>query len=150
MRARDMMKSTCSFLNTSRQTKSRKLVIISVIRPSSGPFSKDIYTLVFNVKTVYIVDLATVKWECGTETINCIFNLIFVCPCMINAFTKYNQRDATFLNLFSSQDALHVSGGSSAHHQKHKTVHTASAICQTNGANCCYHGRSLLSYDVKY
>jgi hypothetical protein len=26
------------------------------------------------------------------------------------------------------QIALHVSGGSSAHHQKHKTVHTASGI----------------------
>ena len=35
-------------------------------------------------------------------------------------FTGYNQRDAAFLNLFSSQDALHVSGGSSAHHQEHK------------------------------
>jgi hypothetical protein len=35
-------------------TKSRKLVIISVIKPSSGPFSKDIYALVFNMKTVYI------------------------------------------------------------------------------------------------
>ena len=49
-------------------------------------------------------------------------------------FTNYNQRDETFLNLFSSQDALHVSGGSAAHHQEHKTVHTASDICQTNAA----------------
>jgi len=28
-------------------------------------------------------------------------------------------------------DALHVSGGSSAHHQEHETVHTASGIVKT-------------------
>jgi len=30
--------------------------------------------------------------------------------------------------LFISTDALHVSGGSSVHHQEHITVHTASGI----------------------
>jgi hypothetical protein len=33
-----------------------------------------------------------------------------------------------FLNLFIFADALHVSGGSSTHHQEHVTVHTASGI----------------------
>jgi len=33
-----------------------------------------------------------------------------------------------FLDLFISIIALHVSGGSSAHHQEHKTVHTVSGI----------------------
>ena len=74
-----------------------------------------------------------------------ISNLLFIGPCIIITFTKYNQKDANFLNLFSSQDALHVSGGSSAHHQEHKTVHTASGICQTNAATCCYRGRGGLS-----
>jgi len=41
---------------------------------------------------------------------------------------SYSQQDATFLNLFISKDAPHVSGGSSAHHQEHITVHTASGI----------------------
>ena len=41
---------------------------------------------------------------------------------------NYNQQDATFLDLFISTDALHVSGGSSAHHEEHITVHTASGI----------------------
>jgi len=41
-------------------------------------------------------------------------------------FPNYNQQDATFLNLFISTDALHVSGRSSAHHQEHKTVHGTS------------------------
>ena len=29
---------------------------------------------------------------------------------------------------FISTDALHVSGGSSVHHQEHRTVHTASGV----------------------
>ena len=45
---------------------------------------------------------------------------------------NYNQQDATFLDLFISTDALHVSGGSSAHHQEHITVHTAPDDGQRN------------------
>ena len=41
---------------------------------------------------------------------------------------NYNQQDEAFLDLFISTDALHVSGGSSAHHQEHTTVHRASGI----------------------
>ena len=43
-------------------------------------------------------------------------------------FPNYSQQDATFLDLFISTDALHVSGGSSAHHQEHKTLHITSGI----------------------
>ena len=32
-------------------------------------------------------------------------------------FPNYSPKDATFLDLFISTDALHVSGGSSAHHR---------------------------------
>ena len=45
-----------------------------------------------------------------------------------NIIPNYSQQDATFLDLFIFTDALHVSGGSSAHHQEHITVHTASGI----------------------
>jgi hypothetical protein len=45
-----------------------------------------------------------------------------------NIIQSYSQLDATFLDLFISTDALHVSGGSSAHHREHITVHTASGI----------------------
>jgi len=41
---------------------------------------------------------------------------------------NYNQQDATFLDLFIFTDALHISDGSSVHHQEHTTVHTASDI----------------------
>ena len=54
----------------------------------------------------------------------------------INSFTipNYNQQDAKFLGLFISTDAVHVSGGSSALHQEHTTVHTASGIVKQY---CC-------------
>jgi len=45
-----------------------------------------------------------------------------------NIITNYSQQDATFLDLFVFTFALHVSGGFSAHHQEHVTVHTASGI----------------------
>jgi hypothetical protein len=45
-----------------------------------------------------------------------------------NTYPNYSQQDATFLDLFIFTGALHVSGGSSAHHQEHITVHTASDI----------------------
>jgi hypothetical protein len=47
---------------------------------------------------------------------------------LLKAILSYNQQDATFVNLFISKDALHVSSGSSAHHQEHITVQTASGI----------------------
>ena len=55
------------------------------------------------------------------------FFVAFICPCIMNIFPNYNQQDAPFLDLFIFTDALHDSGGS-AHHQEHKTVHTASGI----------------------
>ena len=51
-----------------------------------------------------------------------------MCPCIANIIPNYSQQDATFLDLFISTDAVHVSGGSSTHHQEHTTVHTASGI----------------------
>jgi hypothetical protein len=45
-----------------------------------------------------------------------------------NTISNYNQKDATFLDSFIFTDALHVSGGSSAHHQEQTSVHTASGI----------------------
>ena len=60
-------------------------------------------------------------------------NLIFICPCIAYIIPNYNQQDATFLDLFISTDALHVSGGPSAHHQELITVHTASGTVNCNG-----------------
>jgi hypothetical protein len=43
---------------------------------------------------------------------------------------KKNQQDAALHNSISTINALHVSGGSSARHQKLKTVYTAPGICR--------------------
>jgi hypothetical protein len=43
-----------------------------------------------------------------------------------NIIPNYSQQDAMFLDLFIFTNAQHVSGSSSAHHQEHTTVHTAS------------------------
>ena len=51
-----------------------------------------------------------------------------------NRIPNYSQLDATFLDLFISTDAVHVSGRSSSHYQEHITVHTASG---TVNQNCC-------------
>jgi len=48
--------------------------------------------------------------------------------CHVTTIPSYSQKDVTFFDLFISKDALHVSGGSSAHHQEHTTVQTASCI----------------------
>ena len=45
-----------------------------------------------------------------------------------NIIPNYTQQVATFLDLFISTATLHVSGGSSAHHQEHITVNTTSGI----------------------
>ena len=54
----------------------------------------------------------------------------------------YIQQDATLRSLFYLETALHVSGGTSTHHQERKkNVSTASVICHTCTATCRYRGR---------
>jgi hypothetical protein len=48
------------------------------------------------------------------------------------------QRHTVYLYLEST---LHVSGGTSTHHQERTTVSAASGICHTVTAICRYHGR---------
>jgi len=50
------------------------------------------------------------------------------------------EQDATLHSLFYLETALHVSGGTSTHHQEGK-LSTASGICQTVTATCRYSGR---------
>ena len=49
-----------------------------------------------------------------------------------------------FLDLFISTDALHVSGGSSAHHQEHITVHTASVLSTIDNTRRCMYSYVFL------
>jgi len=59
-----------------------------------------------------------------------------------NIIPNYNQQDAKIFYLFIFIDALHVSGVSSAHHQEHITVHTASGIANQY---CCF-----LNFDIRW
>jgi hypothetical protein len=54
----------------------------------------------------------------------------------------YSQQDATLHSLFYLETALHVSGGTTTHHQERKkTVSTTSGICHTVTAICHCRGR---------
>ena len=52
----------------------------------------------------------------------------------------YIQQDATLHSLFYLETALHVAGGNITHRQERKKVSTASGICHTVIAICCYRG----------
>jgi len=45
-----------------------------------------------------------------------------------NRITKYSKKKQPLFNIFIFTDAVYVSGGISAHHQEHITVHIASGI----------------------
>ena len=52
-----------------------------------------------------------------------------------------------YTTVFITTNALHVSGGSSTHHQELKTVYTASGICQAFSAS--YHYREWVGTMVR-
>jgi hypothetical protein len=56
-------------------------------------------------------------------------------PSITNKMQRY------IIHLFL-QNALHVSGGSTAIHQELKTLHTESVFFQTYNATCHYRGRA--------
>jgi len=58
-------------------------------------------------------------------------NLIFIYSCILIKLQITANKIQLFLILFIFTEALHVSGGSSAHHQEHITVHTASGIVKS-------------------
>ena len=59
----------------------------------------------------------------------------FTGPCIVNVFKQTNNMQH-YTMVFISINALHVSGGSSAHHQELKTLYTALGICRTFTASC--------------
>jgi len=69
--------------------------------------------------------IGTEKWFrnlcCNT---NYVVRFIYKCPCIVIQFQVTANKMQLFLNLFVFTGALHVSGGSSAHHQEHITVHS--------------------------
>ena len=80
------------------------------------------------------IELCTLLWLGLLKCFHCVSLLASTPLQNLPGIPNYCQQDATFLNLFISTDALHVSGSSSAHHHEHITVHTAS--CTVN-QSCC-------------
>ena len=56
--------------------------------------------------------------------------------CIVNVFNKMQRYTLVFITVY----ALHVSGGSSVHHQELKTVYTESGICGDFFASYRYRG----------
>jgi hypothetical protein len=71
-----------------------------------------------------------------------LFKRWYLCGVHIFWLTLYIQQNATLHSLFYLETALHVSGGTTTHHQERKTtVSTASGICHTVTAICRYRRR---------
>jgi hypothetical protein len=56
---------------------------------------------------------------------------LFICPCIVIRLQITANKMQSLLNLFIFTDALHNSGGASAHHQEYKTVYIASGIVKS-------------------
>jgi len=54
-----------------------------------------------------------------------------------NNILIYVWQDAALHSLFYLETALHVSGGTTTHHQERKQLSTASGICQTTTTATC-------------
>jgi hypothetical protein len=61
--------------------------------------------------------------------------------CIVNIFQYISNKMQCYTVYLHLETALRVSGVTSAHHQEHTTVSTASGICHTVSATCRYSGR---------
>jgi len=69
-------------------------------------------------------------------------DLKFMGPCIVSIFQYISNNMQRYTVYLYLQTALHVSGGTSTHHQEqHTTVSAASGICHTVTATCRYCGR---------
>ena len=71
----------------------------------------------------------------------------------MSIYSSITNKMQSYTKVFITINALHVSGSSSAHHQEHETVYTASSICRvfllltaivSELTRCCVHSFELL------
>jgi len=67
-----------------------------------------------------------------------------------NVFLSITNKMQRYTMIFITINALHVSGGSSAHHQELKTVYTTSGICRTFTASYRLLTQLVSSLSVQY
>jgi len=65
-------------------------------------------------------------------------------PCIGNIFQYISNKMQRYTFYLYLETALHVSGGTAFHHQERIQLSTASGICHTVTATCCYSGRYQL------
>ena len=56
---------------------------------------------------------------------------MFMGPCIDNNILTYIQQDATLHSLFYLETALHISGGTTTHHQERKELYLQHLVCVT-------------------
>ena len=62
-------------------------------------------------------------------------------PCIVSIFQYISNKMQLYTVYLYLETALHVSGGTSTHHQERIQLSTASGICHTVTAICRYRGR---------
>ena len=62
-------------------------------------------------------------------------------PCIVSIFQNISNKMQRYTVYLYLEIALHVSGGTYTHYQERIQLSTASGICHTVTATCCYRGR---------
>jgi hypothetical protein len=76
-------------------------------------------------------------------------DLTFMGPCIVSIFQYISNKMQRYTVYLYLETALHVSGGTSTHHQERiHSVSAASGIYHTVTAICRYHGRVGISLSV--
>ena len=92
--------------------------------------------------TQSLTEVITRNIACGVKAALCV-GLTILTP----SISIVNQPDAPMYQIILFwNDTLRVSDGLSFHHQEIKTVHTATAICQTDTTVCLQFDKCLLLY----
>jgi len=68
-------------------------------------------------------------------------DLTFMGPCIVSIFQNISNKMQRYTVYLYLEIALHVSGGTYTHYQERIQLSTASGICHTVTATCCYRGR---------
>jgi hypothetical protein len=69
-------------------------------------------------------------------------DLTFMGPCIVSIFQYISNKMQRYTVYLYLETAVHISGGTSTHHQESIQLSRASGICHTVTAVCCYRGRA--------
>ena len=64
-----------------------------------------------------------------------------MCPCIVNIFQYISNKMQLYIFYLYLETALHISGGTSTHHQERIQLYLQHLVCHTVTATCRYSGR---------